>query len=696
MRIPYPAFFPSRHSFRIRWVVPWVILLLVGGSLPALEWPPAPGESGGGGVPFPGVARVQQAPATVIGTFHVKMEGSEIRGLLLLEIPGGWKLFHTHVGPEGAMDLPLELTFEAPGVEWEPPLLPRPRRYENRLLDPDPRQAWRLVHEGEVQILVRGRVVDDPPSPDAIRVQVDGQMCSDTGQCVLVNLERTANTNPDGTIFEPDASLFATFPADAPVPPSEKDTRRVDPEGESAQPEEGGSGKPEGQGRTTTSLGDGTQPLEEKGFVIRGQRDSGLAWTLVLAFLAGVILNFTPCVLPVISIRIMALAQQREEVDPRRGVLLGVVFAAGVLSVFLVLGVLAAVFGHIWGQQFQSIPFLIALVSIVFAFSLSLFGVFEMFAPNVHGGGRNGTSGVRVHTTFLMGAVATLLATPCAGPLVGSTLAWALSQPWHVIMLVFALMGLGMAMPYVILTAHPSFLGRMPRPGAWMKGLKTGIGFFLLAAVVYLMRGLPAEILLQVMTYFLFVAVACRMWGVWGTPLRRTRVRVFAGLGAGLLLGGGWWICFHGVSTPTGGHDGEGRVIEAEGMWEVFSPQRLEEAREAGRGVLLKWTADWCTNCKINDRLVYDTPEIRAAVSSSGVVALVADLTRQSAESEEARFWLQRLGGSAIPYAVVIDPDGRTVEPFPDLIRRETLRRHLEALGGSDLESAAASAPASE
>ncbi len=166
----------------------------------------------------------------------------------------------------------------------------------------------------------------------------------------------------------------------------------------------------------------------------------GLPVWMLLAFIAGLLMNFMPCVLPVMSIKVLSLVQQAGE-SRRRALAMGVAFAAGMMAVFLALALVAILFGLGWGEQFQSQTFLIAMIAIVFAFALSLFGVYEFRVPRV---GALATHATRegLGSAFLKGMLASLLATPCSGPFLGSTLAWTLTQPPVIVLLIFAHAGI--------------------------------------------------------------------------------------------------------------------------------------------------------------------------------------------------------------------------------------------------------------
>ncbi len=218
-----------------------------------------------------------------------------------------------------------------------------------------------------------------------------------------------------------------------------------------------------------------------------------IASVLLLAFLAGLILNVMPCVLPVIGIKLMSFVQQSGS-SRTRLVMLNLVFSAGIVSVFMILASLAVFFGYGWGDLYKQPTFTMVMVSVVFVFALSFVGVWEIPIPGFVGnvGGKvsqqEGFAGA-----FIKGVLTTLLATPCSGPLVVPAVVWAIAQPVGVSYLVFAAMGLGMAAPYLLLGFVPGLSGLLPRPGQWMVTFKVVMGFVLLGAVVFFLGSVPEK-----------------------------------------------------------------------------------------------------------------------------------------------------------------------------------------------------------
>ncbi|NIN08259.1 MAG: hypothetical protein GTO76_06265 [Planctomycetales bacterium] len=299
---------------------------------------------------------------------------------------------------------------------------------------------------------------------------------------------------------------------------------------------------------------------------------------LLFAFLAGLILNVMPCVLPVIGLKVMAFVRQAGE-DRSRIFQLNLWYVLGIMSVFMALAGLAAFANLGWGQQFQKPEVGIALAAVVFVFALSLLGVWEIPIPGFVGSGaaaevaeREGAAGA-----FCKGILTTILATPCSGPFLGTALAWALVQPKTVIFATFASMGLGMASPYLVLSISPGLIRFLPKPGAWMETFKELMGFVLLGTVVWIFTFIREEYRVATLALLVGLWVACWLFG---------RVPMTVGGGGRLkaaLLGGGFallvgWFSFHWLVPGQ--------------EWEPYTPDTLTRLRDEGATVLIDFTAD--------------------------------------------------------------------------------------------------------
>lgn len=312
-----------------------------------------------------------------------------------------------------------------------------------------------------------------------------------------------------------------------------------------------------------------------------GLDDKPVLAILGLAFLAGLILNVMPCVLPVIGLKIMSFVDQagarRWEV-----IKLNLWFSAGLIFVFLVLATMAAVFGLGWGQHFQSVTFTVALILIVFTFGLSFLGVWEIPIPGFVGAASNQSMAKKEGAAgaFAKGIFTTILATPCTGPFLVPAISWSLTQPAWLTYLLFATVGLGMASPYLMIGAFPSLINLLPRPGAWMVTFKQLMGFVLMGTVVFLFNSLDDKLIMPTMTLLVGIAVAC--WWIGRTPSTAPLADQFKAW----VISGVWSIAIAAFAFLylAGG-------IELE--WQPYDRVTLDQHLEEGSTVLIDFTADW-------------------------------------------------------------------------------------------------------
>lgn len=302
---------------------------------------------------------------------------------------------------------------------------------------------------------------------------------------------------------------------------------------------------------------------------------------LSLAFVAGFILNFMPCVLPVVGLKIMSFMHMAGE-NPRRVFMLNFVFVIGMLAVFMVFAALAVSFGFGWGEAYKNLPFKLVMIAIVFGFGLSFFGVWEIPMPGVVNSdaanqlaAKEGYAG-----QFFKGILTTLLATPCAGPLLIPAVVWAMAQPPAMTFTVFLFLGLGMALPYLVIGAFPKLAGFLPKPGAWMETFKQIMGFVLVATTIFLINGVPYKYNASVLTLLLFIGLG--LWWVGRTELHKPFLMQMKAWASGLaMIAVGAFIAF-AVLLPW---------YELE--YKPFSKVAVEQHLAEGRTVLVDFTADW-------------------------------------------------------------------------------------------------------
>lgn len=388
---------------------------------------------------------------------------------------------------------------------------------------------------------------------------------------------------------------------------------------------------------------------------------------LGLAFLGGLILNVMPCVLPVIALKILGFVQQSRS-DPAQARRLGLIYALGVLASFWVLAGTVIVVRQAggeasWGMQMQNPVFRVVLLSVVILVALNLFGVFEVLLPGVATDAAAGLASKQGPAgAFFHGVLATALATPCTAPFLAVALGFAFTQPPALLVIFFTFVALGLAAPYVALSWRPGWLRYLPKPGPWMVRFKVAMGFPMLATGVWLLDfSAPAfgeDGLLWLGLHLVVLAVVAWIWGEFGqrSGARRSRVAVVClGLLAvdylGVLEYRLKWRTPSASATP----GSVASVTDQEGLsWVPWTPDLVAQARQAGRIILVDFTAKWCLTCLANKRFALDVPEVRAQLSSLNVLMLRADNTNPNPQITAE---LKRHGRAGVPLVLVYPKD---------------------------------------
>lgn len=392
----------------------------------------------------------------------------------------------------------------------------------------------------------------------------------------------------------------------------------------------------------------------------------GFFAALVAAFAGGLILNLMPCVLPVLAIKVLGFANHG---DRRTGRTHGLLYAAGVLASFWALAVallaLRAAGAELgWGFQLQS-PIIVATLALLFfALALNLSGVFE-FGRLLPARLAAWSVGKPALDWFLTGVLAVLIATPCTAPFMGAALGFALAADAGTAFGVFTALGLGMALPYVVLAWFPAWLAHVPRPGLWMVRLKQALAFPLYATVVWLAWVLGRQAGLDAVVWLLAAAVLVAIAG-WLAGLPGSRGPLARGA-IGLLVAAA-------VAVAAFPRDGAAPLAVADGTWRPYSAETLAALTASGRPVFVDFTADWCVTCQVNKKLVLARDDVLDAFRARGVQLVRADWTRRDPEIAQA---LARIGRSGVPAYVLYKP-GRTPLVLPELLTRERLIAALD------------------
>lgn len=414
---------------------------------------------------------------------------------------------------------------------------------------------------------------------------------------------------------------------------------------------------------------------------------------LGVALLGGLILNVMPCVLPVLALKAFHAVEHSKH-DARKRRLHGWAYTAGTVSLFVVLAIVLIAIKASgkrlgWGMQFQHAPFVGAMTAIVFAFALNALGVFEIL---ISAQGKEGEED-KLWGSVVNGWFAAIMSTPCSAPFLGTAAAFALAANtagWQTV-IVFATIGFGLALPYLLLTQVPALGKMLPRPGAWMETMKQLMGFTLLATAVWLFRTFQKQVTPESANWFLFflLALAVALWaghrfgGIDRTPVRQWVVRLLAI--AGVVVAFKTMVTFDRpevaiVATPEGGL-GIGKVTSIDPVvkdghiaWAAYDKKRLDREMLRNRPVFMDFTAEWCASCKANEKAFLETDTVRGALLKTGILPMKADMTNENSELDAL---LEKLGRNGIPVYVIWFPDG-TYDLLPAVITAELVSGRLE------------------
>ena len=392
------------------------------------------------------------------------------------------------------------------------------------------------------------------------------------------------------------------------------------------------------------------------------------------AFLGGLILNLMPCVFPVLSLKLIGLAQHRTHSGPLAAH--GIAFAVGVvLSFVLLAGLLIALqqMGSAlgWGFQLQT-PWVVALLTVLFfLIGLNLLGVYEF----TFGSGVANTRAADSLTgksdwrgSFGTGVLAVIVASPCTAPFMSAALGYAITQPAVVALSVFAALGVGMATPYLLLTLFPALLAKLPRPGRWMELFKQFMAFPMFLTCVWLLWVLAQQVDASGVALVLGGLVVTG-FAVWALGLSQRGSSVFRWVAlAGAVLAA---VTFAPLATsePAAAH----KSASSSG-WVEYSPEKLAQLTSEGKPVFVDFTAAWCVTCQVNKRVALNTDKVISRFSAEGIVRMKADWTNRDERITQA---LAQFGRNGVPLYVLYDAHGKPTV-LPEILTEGTVLAALD------------------
>ena len=392
----------------------------------------------------------------------------------------------------------------------------------------------------------------------------------------------------------------------------------------------------------TSLIADETQLFQ----IAEADSVTSLGGALASAFFIGLILNVMPCVLPVLAIKILSFVQQAGE-SRLRIIALNTSYTLGVMSVFFVMAIISVIIGNSIAGIYQSSGFNAVMAGIVFTMGLSLFGVFELPVPGLIPSAHEDSEGFL--GAFNTGIIATLLGTPCIGPFLVPIWGYTLQQPAPIVFLIFGVMGIGMASPYLLTGVFPALVNWLPKPGMWMVKFKQFTGFAMMGTVIWLLFSVKDTWQLPLLVLFLAVGLWVWMMANLSSPTDPVNVQrrtyLFSTIGAAPVFGFGLWLIFGAHLMP----------------WKPFSEAEMIALRQEGEPMIIDFTADWCAICKVNEASALNTKKTVDFVTQHGFTPLLADFTD---ENPEIKKWLNHFGQETVPLTIVVPP-GADSTPIP-------------------------------
>ncbi len=576
------------------------------------------------------------------------------------------------------------------GIQFGEPQYPEPHIRDAKFLG--------KVSEFEGAITIRiPSTVESADLPSSLRLAgvFRMQACTDGGQCYP----------PESVAFE---SMVPVKSADAgaasgqaargdenaaPVENDEDaETQTAAVPVESATTPPSSEPGPAGGAESSTAARSLAPPAPPPGNVA-GAETRGIAIFILLGFLGGLILNVMPCVLPVISIKVLSFVQQAGE-DRGRVLRLGLAFCAGIIVWFWGFAAITLVG---LDQPLQNPWVVVGLTAVMFVFGLSLFGVFEINLPGRASTTLAGAAEREGYTgAFLKGLLATVLGTACTAPLLAPALAWAATQPPVNAFIVFSAAGLGMAAPYLVLSAAPGWMRYLPRPGNWMITFKQAMGFLLIGTAVWLLWVLSKQWyedgVVWTVGFLAFLGVSC--WLVGKVDINWHASSQYATWAAAIVIAiGGWTFCYRYMFNPAAAIAARKAMMSPaladvdhlnweNGIpWQAYQPGKAEELARRGYTVYVDYTAAWCWSCQTNKKAVLETDAIRRRMADLGVIPIKADFTNPDPDIEED---LRRFQRSTVPLNIIVPACApESIQVLPVLLTQNTVSTALDAAGPS-------------
>jgi suppressor for copper-sensitivity B len=559
----------------------------------------------------PAMAAPTTAPVTTALNLKSLPQGHDAVLAVIVDVPAG--LHAQSNTPSSPSYIKFQVTMEPnPAVEWANPVYPRGEDHEYGQL------GVLNVYTGRTIVYVPFKVkADAAPGPLKIIGKLQYQMCDDRS-CFA----------PQHPVVEAQADVVAA------------DARPAENQPEIFKPYTPAAAAP-----STAPAGGSSAPTAQSSVQTTGSAGWSIWTAFGAALLAGLLFNVMPCVLPVLPLKAAAFHRAAEH-HRSRSIMLGAAFSFGIILVFAILAVLVLVLRVVqWGSLFSNPWFVWSIVVVLLLCAMGMFGAFTLQLPTAlyTVDPRQDTIGGNV----VFGAFTAILATPCTAPLLPPLLIWASAQPSYVGVPAMLMVGVGMALPYLILSATPELAKRFPRTGPWAELFKQMMGFLLLASAAYFGAGRlihGADFWWVVVAVIALAAFYLVAQTVQLTPNARP-LAISAAIAVAMLSGSIWWTAkITGLTQPA----------VASAVWTPYSDDAFKQLRDAGKPVLVKFTANWCGTCQYIEGTVFRDPQVWSALKTRDFTAIKVDLTDENAPGKDLLLKLNPAGG--IPLTAIYAP----------------------------------------
>ena len=415
--------------------------------------------------------------------------------------------------------------------------------------------------------------------------------------------------------------------------------------------------------------------------------ESGMLGWLCLGFIGGLILNLMPCVLPVLSIKLLNLVDHSNAKSSQRQVS-GLLYASGVVFSFCLLGVglfVLRLMGESvgWGFQLQNPYFIVCLISLFFLIGMNMLGVFEIGVSltRFSRGKHVAKESYRLNA-FLTGGLAAFAGAPCIGPFIGAVSGIALQLNIMQGIFLFGSIGFGMAFPFLCIAYIPNLVNLLPKPGAWMETFRKLMGALILVSALYLIwvaiESAGNGAILILVSLLLLLGLASWGYGKWGIISARPKVRKLAKWGAFALI---FLSVFMSAAIldelynqeKASGHEhspNQARQLGSFKSWEKWSELKVEKTLESGQPAFIDFTASWCLICQRNKFFVLRKDKTEELYKEYNIQTFSADWTHSDSEISKS---LDSYGRSGVPFYLLIMPDGEQYI-LPQILSYESLR----------------------